>query len=90
MKMSPCAGPLVDWVTLGRKRMKSSKFTTLSWAIVSLVSAWMVIGTFWMFSSRRWAVTMTSPSASELSAVASAAIAWAVEATCKPRMEQMA
>jgi hypothetical protein len=47
--------------------MNSSKFTTFNWAIVSPVSAWIVIGTFWMFSSRRCAVTTISPSASEFS-----------------------
>jgi hypothetical protein len=68
--------------------MTWSKFSTFNWAIVSEVSAWIWIGTFWMFSTRRCAVTIISPSASELSADAPAATA--TEAPCRPRMEQIA
>ena len=88
MTMSACAGPFVAWVTLGRNLMMSSRFTTFNWEMTSLVSAWIVIGTFWMFSTRRCAVTTTSASASELSAEVSAAIAAAPP--CTPRMEQIA
>src|SRR5436190_17494306 len=53
-------GPVPPAVTFGRYLTTSSKFCTLSCSIVSPVSACIAIGTFWMFSSRRWAVTMTS------------------------------
>src|SRR5438105_997506 len=47
-------------VTFGRYFTKSSKVLTLSCVSVSEVSAWMVIGTSWMLSARRSAVTTTS------------------------------
>jgi len=78
---------MVPVVTLGRYLTKSSKVATFSWDSDSAVSAWIVMGTSWMFSVRRWAVTVISEIASELSPGASAARA---DAPLTPRMEQIA
>ena len=83
-------------VTLGVYFRSSSKVVTLSWDRVAPVNAWTVIGTRWMVSLRRWAVTTTSPTVAasalaaapgagvELVAIASLAGAGAAAAKAAP------
>ena len=77
MKMLPWAGPLLDSETFGRYLTMSSNVVTDNWLSVSLLIAWMVIGTFWMLSERRCAVTTMSAISSVSDGAASATPAWA-------------
>ena len=60
MEKLPWVGPTEVDCTFGRNFTNSSMVLTLRFSSVSVVSACTVIGTFWMFSERRWAVTTTS------------------------------
>ena len=81
-----CPGPLPVMFTFGRNLSESSNVVTFSCARVSPVSAWMVIGTSWTLSVRRWAVTMTSSipplEAPDCSAEPAAAAAEAAAPAC--------
>ena len=73
-------------VTFGRYLMKSSSVVAFRFDSVSEVSAWIVIGTFWMDSERRCAVTTISsrpPVASAARADAEAVPSTAAIATAK-------
>ena len=78
MKMLPCPGPFEAIDTLGRYLMKSSAVETLSCLSVSAVIAWIVIGTFWMLSDRRCAVTTMSAISPSAGAAATAVPACAL------------
>ena len=77
--MLPWPGPLELKVTFGRYLRTSSKVVTFNWASCSPVIAWMVMGTFWMDSVRRCAVTTISsmPPAASVSPDAAALAAQA-------------
>ena len=77
MNTLPWPGPLVASETLGRYFTMSSNDETLSWLRVSALRAWIVMGTFWMLSERRCAVT-TMSAISRLVAFSSAGAANAV------------
>ena len=86
MKMLPWPGPFEPKVTFGSRRSTSSKVATDSWLSWSPVIAWIVIGTFWMDSERRCAVTTISsrpPVASAARADAEAVPSTAAIATAK-------
>src|ERR1700726_404692 len=59
MKISPWPGPVDPNVTFGRYLITSSNVSMLSWLSCEPVIAWIVMGTSWIDSVRRWAVTMT-------------------------------
>ena len=65
MKMLPWPGPLLLNVTLGRIFKASSMVVMFSAERSLPVRAWMVAGTFWIFSVRRFAVTTTSSTLEE-------------------------
>ena len=73
----PWVGPWEATCTFGRNFTNSSIVLTLRFSSVSVVRACTVIGTFWMFSLRRCAVTTTSSNVRTASDCATAC--WACE-----------
>ncbi len=85
-KMLPVPGPLPLKVTFGVYFSRSLKLTTFSCWSWSPEMACTVIGTSWMFSERRCAVTTTSPTDSCSSDAAAVDSCACDAAACAPRI----